>query len=146
MTSTTGDNFRGSCLCGAVRYEVTSAPVHVAQCCCMDCQKLTGTGHATIAFYRNTDFSVSGPVTAFVKTAESGNSITRYFCPTCGGALFGRNAGRPRIVFVHAGSLDDDGAHRLGPEAIAFSARRAPWDLLDDKIPHYPAMPPPPKS
>lgn len=146
MANTTGDNFRGSCLCGAVRYEVTSAPVHVAQCCCSDCQKLTGTGHATIAFYRDTDFSVSGPVTAFEKFADSGNCITRHFCPTCGSALFGRNTGRPRIVFVYAGTLDDDGAHRLGPAAIVFAARRAPWDLLDDRIPHFPAMPPPPKS
>ncbi len=133
-------------MCGAASYHTGSPPVHVAQCCCADCRKLTGTGHATFAFFRDADFNSSGPLTAYERSADSGNRITRYFCPKCGSALFGRNTGRPRIVFVLAGSLDDDGAHRLSPEVVVFAARRVPWDCLDGTIPHFPAMPPPPRT
>ena len=34
---------KGGCLCGDIRYEVTGPAIFVAQCCCRDCQKATGT-------------------------------------------------------------------------------------------------------
>lgn len=144
MSDGPGNTFRGSCVCGAVHYGVSGPPVRVAQCCCTDCQKLTGTGHATIAFFRDTDFKSSGPATAYEKTADSGNLTTRYFCPTCGSRLFGRNSGRPGTVSVYVGSLDDEGTDRLKPDAIVYVERRHAWDLLDETIPQFPAMPPPP--
>ena len=41
MTSMTG-----SCLCGSVRYEVSGEPLFARFCCCRDCQRQSGSGHA----------------------------------------------------------------------------------------------------
>ena len=47
MTSTT---LRGSCLCGAARYEATGEPRRFLHCHCSRCRKATGTGHASNLF------------------------------------------------------------------------------------------------
>jgi hypothetical protein len=33
----------GGCLCGALRYEISEAPLLTYTCYCIDCQHLTGT-------------------------------------------------------------------------------------------------------
>src|SRR6202034_265236 len=38
---------KGSCLCGAVKYEVTGEPKRFYHCHCSRCRKVTGTGHAS---------------------------------------------------------------------------------------------------
>lgn len=146
MSDETTDTFRGSCLCGAVTYEITGAPMRVAQCCCSDCQKLTGTGHATIAFFNEATCTIDGAVSSYEKVADSGNTISRDFCPTCGSRLFGRGSGRPGMIGINVGSMDGDCADRLQPQAVVFAARCHPWDLLDEALPQFPAMPPIPKK
>jgi hypothetical protein len=37
----------GSCLCGAVHYEISGEPTRFYHCHCRRCRKATGTGHAT---------------------------------------------------------------------------------------------------
>ena len=44
MTETT---LQGSCLCGAVQYEVTGEPERMYHCHCGRCRKASGAGHAT---------------------------------------------------------------------------------------------------
>lgn len=39
--------FSGGCLCGAVRYTCTRAPVAGAHCHCLDCRRTSGTGHGS---------------------------------------------------------------------------------------------------
>jgi len=41
---------KGSCLCGAVNYEVTGEPTRFYHCHCSRCRKVTGTGHASNLF------------------------------------------------------------------------------------------------
>jgi hypothetical protein len=47
MSQTT---LKGSCLCGAVKYEVTGEPRRFYHCHCSRCRKATGTGHASNLF------------------------------------------------------------------------------------------------
>ena len=135
--------FAGSCLCGAVTYEITAEPFRVAQCCCTDCQKITGTGHATIAFFPEDACTISGKTAEFAVIADSGNTNTRVFCPECGSRLFGRNTARPGVIGVMAGSLDR-GADGLQPQAIVYVKRQHGWDMLDEALPRFEMMPPPP--
>jgi len=41
------DILRGSCLCGAVQYQVTGEAKRFYHCHCSRCRKPTGTGHAS---------------------------------------------------------------------------------------------------
>ncbi len=51
------DVIRGSCLCGAVRYEVRKPYLRFAHCYCGRCRKATGASHATNLYVAPSQFS-----------------------------------------------------------------------------------------
>src|ERR1700756_56299 len=99
---------QGGCLWGAVSYTISAKPIRMAQCHCKDCQRASGTGHMSLAFFRKDDVAVTGATKSFPVTADSGNTNTRHFCPQCGSRIFGENSGRPGMVGVSVGILDDN--------------------------------------
>lgn len=133
----------GRCLCGAVNYRIASAPVRMAQCHCRDCQRASGTGHTSQAFFKLADFEAQGKTASFAVTAESGNVVTRYFCPTCGSRVWNENTGRPGIVVVPVGCLDNSDWY--APEAVGFTRNRGAWDVTSVEVPNFEAMSPIPK-
>lgn len=131
----------GVCRCGAVSLQISSKPKMMIQCHCLDCQKSTGTGHASSAYFDENDVVISGETTAHTVLAESGNEMTRHFCPVCGSRLFGYNGGRPGLISVQLGCLDD--ASWFKPQAVLFTSRRHDWDITSDQVPNFDKMPPP---
>lgn len=133
-------HFTGSCLCGAVSYTIDAAPLRVAQCCCADCRKATGTGHITLAFFPADKMTISGELAEFTVTADSGNLNTRMFCPRCGSRLLTRNSAREGVYGVAVGTMDDAGG--LQPQAVVYAEQNYGWDLLDGALPKFDKMPP----
>ena len=129
----------GGCLCGAVRYECTAEPVVAAHCQCRECQKDTGTGHSSHVGVPAEALRLTGELTYFETTAQSGNIATRGFCPTCGSPIVFKTTGYREAVFLTAGSLDDPTLFR--PTLVVFAASAQPWDLVDPDLPQFPAMP-----
>ncbi|WP_229726189.1 GFA family protein [Oxalicibacterium faecigallinarum] len=77
------DCLQGSCLCGAVTYQISSRPKAVTHCHCTMCQKQHGAAFATYASVPKPDFRyLSGEdrLTSF----RSSNRVTRKFCSVCG--------------------------------------------------------------
>jgi hypothetical protein len=134
----------GQCLCGAVRIAVKGTPVRMAQCHCKDCQRVTGTGHASNAIFRAEDVTITGETKGCTVTADSGNASTRHFCPACGARMYGTNTGRPGMVVVPVGVFDDTSWFK--PEAVLYTRRRPVWDITTDSVPNFAAMPPTPAS
>ena len=64
--------YAGACACGAVRYEIAAEPIRGFQCQCRDCQRDTGSGHASVMVFPRAAMSVTGPVTEDLRTADSG--------------------------------------------------------------------------
>jgi hypothetical protein len=130
----------GGCLCGAARYEA-AAPGQpmAAHCYCEDCRKASGTGHCTHVVMPEAGFSLSGAVKGYDRPANSGNIVTRHFCPTCGSALYSTNNAMPGMVFLRASSLDDPNA--VTPQALVFTSRAPKWDPLDPALPAFATMP-----
>lgn len=127
----------GQCLCGAVRYKIKGAPVRMALCHCKDCQRETGTGHAANAIFSEADVERSGETKSYAVTADSGNTLTRHFCPTCGSFLFAFNSGRPGMIVVTAGTMDD--SSWFAPQTIIYTKRRNKWDNTGTDIPNLEA-------
>ena len=48
-----------------------------------------------------------GSPKGFTKKGDSGNELTRYFCPDCGSPLFTSSPRHPDFVYVKAGAFDD---------------------------------------
>ncbi len=134
----------GSCACGAITYTITGTPKTMVQCHCHDCQKATGTGHVSLAFFAKEDVNISGPTTGYTTTTDSGNQSTRYFCPTCGSRVYGLNSGRPGTITLPVGCMDDHGW--FSPNAVVYTKYRNDWDMTRTDIPNFEEMPPPPSK
>lgn len=136
----------GGCLCSAVRFKVKGAPLRMAQCHCTDCQRASGTGHMSNVIFNAADVDVSGVTASYASVSDSGNTLTRHFCPTCGGRLFLFSAARPNMIVMAAGAFDD--SSWFEPQVVLFTKRRPKWDITTDAVPGFEGMPParPPKS
>ena len=133
------DSLKGGCLCGAVQYEANAAPQVVGHCHCIDCQKSSGTGHCTHVGLPEEAMSLTGVVKFFDRPADSGNMISRGFCPECGSAILSRNSSMPSMVFIRASSLDDP--NQITPQMIVYASRAPKWDKMDDALPSFAEMP-----
>jgi hypothetical protein len=131
--------FSGGCLCGAVRYQSAVGPQVVGHCHCVDCRKPSGTGHCTHVVIPEAAFTVSGEVKFYDRPADSGNIVSRGFCPTCGSAVYSMNSGMPDMVFPRASSLDDPEIAK--PQMVVYASRAPSWDHVDPELPAFPTMP-----
>lgn len=92
----------GSCLCGAVKYEVHGSLRPVIACHCTQCRKQTGSFmHATSC--SDADFRLTE--TRGLKWYRASDVARRGFCGECGSALFWK-PDRGDSISITAGSID----------------------------------------
>lgn len=129
--------FHGSCLCGAVKFEIDEFLPQVAHCHCSMCRKFHGAAYATIAGVSRSKFRwVEGEDALKGYTAENGT--TRTFCRHCGSSLTFSSPRAPQdVVEVALGAMDDDVP--VEPNAHIFVASRANWTAFGDELPQYEA-------
>lgn len=128
--------FRGSCLCGVVRFEVDSFDPQAGHCHCSMCRKFHGASFATIASVPRAGFRWTGGEEA-LKAYSAGNGTTRRFCRHCGSSL---TFASPRteeedVVEVALGAMDDEIPVR--PSAHIYVGSAANWTVLCDDLPKY---------
>ena len=133
----------GGCLCGQVRYTLSADPVASRICWCRDCQHLAGNGTVN-AIFPSESMAITGSTSAFVSTAESGNQITRRFCPQCGSHLFADSSGRAGFTVVRIGTLDDPSSVR--PAMNIWSTSAPSWACLDTALQSAERQPAPPQA
>jgi hypothetical protein len=120
----------GGCLCGAIRYSVSSAITALRVCHCTHCQKNTGTGASVNAVLAASDFKITqGTPKRFTTTADSGRRLWRHFCGDCGSPLYAYREVSPERIVLKAGTLDDNAAMKITTHIWTKSAR--PWSHID---------------
>lgn len=126
----------GSCLCGAVRYELTKPPVRAHNCHCSRCRKSTGAAFASNVFVPLDGFRFSQGENELVsyKPPEA-ERFTHAFCRHCGGAMPWPNQSRG-VMVVPMGSLDEHPG--ITPAAHIFVDSKAPWFTITDGLPQDP--------
>lgn len=134
----------GGCLCGAVRYSVSAPPIAVRQCWCRDCQ-YWASGSATVnAVFEVDKVAMTGALTTFVSTADSGNTMRRGFCPACGTPVTSASDARPEYVILRVGTMDQPS---LVPPAMTIWTDSAPaWAHHDPGLSATPKGAPPPAA
>ena len=85
--------FTGGCQCGGVRYECTAEPIFMGNCHCRDCQKASGSAYEAAIGVPAPALKITGNLKYHDSKADSGNTVSRGFCPECGSRLFGRTSG-----------------------------------------------------
>jgi len=130
----------GGCLCGAVRYESDGEPLAAGHCHCLDCRKSSGTGHCSHLGLPEADFKLTGELRFFDAPADSGNIVSRGFCPTCGSPIYSTNSAMTGVLFLRASSLDDP--ELFNPQLVVYTKRAPSWDTIPGSLPSFEAMPP----
>jgi hypothetical protein len=111
-----------------VKLELEGDPIAARMCWCHDCQRLAS-GSATVnALFAPENVTVTGPITLHHKVADSGNTVERAFCTTCGSHVFSRPLLDPPVAYrIRAGALDNPEIAR----PPASSGRPAPLRGMD---------------
>jgi hypothetical protein len=129
----------GSCLCGAVKYQVSGDPQRFYHCHCSRCRKSSGTGHATNLFLINGNltFTAGESLLKRYKVPEA-KRFARQFCGECGSQV-AQFVAEFNGAVIPAGSLDDE--IPVKPQARIFWGSRTNWACDGDGLPRYAEYP-----
>ena len=130
---------RGSCLCGAVAYEVTE-PFKVAHNChCSRCRHGRAAAHATNGFvsFDGLNYLRGEDRLKFYKVPDA-RYFTQVFCEACSSLMPRKDSDRG-ICVVPLGSLDDDPEIRSIDHIYVGS--KADWHDITDGLPQFPEGP-----
>jgi ADP-ribosyl-[dinitrogen reductase] hydrolase len=135
---------RGSCLCGAVAFEIDGRVTPIQLCHARRCQKFTGSAFSPELAARAERFRwLRGEDQLAQYEApllREPPPLRRSFCRACGSPM---PAFQPETGFVIllAGVLDDDPGVR--PFRHIFTSHAPAWDAVPDELPGLPERPPP---
>lgn len=115
---------KGSCLCGAVRWDTEAQLRPPVACHCTQCRKQSGHYWAATAVPDET-LTVAGEVRWY----QASPAARRGFCPTCGSFLFWQEIGRGRTS-IGCGSVD--GPTHLPPERHIFAAFKGDYYAIPE--------------
>jgi hypothetical protein len=128
----------GSCLCGAVRFEIEGQFERFFLCHCGRCRKATGSAHAANLFSSTATLHWRAGQDKIKTFRVPSTRHERGFCIACGSALPSVQLNGALLV-APAGSLDS--AVEVRPDAHICVASRADWDRELERVPHVDALP-----
>ncbi|KAF2260125.1 hypothetical protein CC78DRAFT_585231 [Lojkania enalia] len=119
----------GGCCCGAVRIKSTGEIQAKALCHCLDCRKITGSTYSTNIIVAGNGFAVTkGTPKEFPKKADSGKTITSFFCGDCGSTLWRESDTFGDTKIIKVGVMDGEIAlEDAKPVAELYIAHRVSW-------------------
>lgn len=120
----------GGCLCGAIRYRVTAAPVGAHYCHCRMCQRAVGNAFAIFAEFQANKFRFVADKPRYYRSSQIAR---RGFCSRCGTPILFEYAGAATIG-ITIGSLDHP--EKLYPKIHWGSESELPWLKIADGLPH----------
>ena len=129
MTST---NVGGGCLCGAIRFTVTTPTLFCGHCHCTMCRRNHGAAYVTWLAVARSQLSIDSG-SAELTRYQSSEHGTRSFCRRCGSSLFCEAGERPEIVDIPLANMDGP-IDRL-PETHIYFDDRASWTIVADGLP-----------
>src|SRR5262245_30997788 len=98
----------GGCFCGQVRFTIDAEPIGARMCWCRDCQRIAS-GSATVnVLFPEDAVRYEGEMGRIERTADSGNTVERGFCLSCGSQMYSRTIEPKGLPMrIRAGTLDD---------------------------------------
>lgn len=130
---------RGSCLCGAVAFEVGTPFTRTHNCYCSRCRKARSAAHASNGFtaIEGVRFTRGADHVTSYKLPEA-KFFTIAFCDTCGSGVARLDPGRG-IAIIPLGALDDDPGR--GIDSDIYAADAAPWYPVTGTRPRFDGPP-----
>ncbi len=126
--------YKGSCLCGDLRFEITGGIKNIVYCHCSKCRKAQGSAFATNGNVEEKDFKITSGKQNLTEY-ESGQGQYKYFCNKCGSPIMSKNSLHSDMVRVRLGTIETDIKEK--PEAHIFVSSKANWEEINDNLPQY---------
>ena len=124
---------KGSCLCGAVRYEADQIDMPIVHCHCVTCRKAHASAFATSAGVMRGHFRWTAGETK-LRTYPSSRDKLRHYCSECGTHLMAERLAQPHVL-VRVATLDDDPGQR--PARHIWASHAVPWLTDGADVPRY---------
>lgn len=132
------EKVKGSCLCGAARFEVAGGFDSFFLCYCNYCQKDTGSAYASNLFSRSAILTWLKGQSEVSTYQLPGTRHTKSFCRICGSALPVYSE-ELKLLTVPAGSLDS--SVPIYPCAKIFLSSEADWGKRINTLPCFNGLP-----
>ncbi len=126
--------YKGGCLCGKVRFEITCKIHNIVYCHCSLCRKAQGSAFATNGLVDAKHFKfVAGEneLTGY----ESTPGQSKYFCKHCGSPIISKSVANPNSVRIRLGVIETDIDEK--PIAHIFATSKANWEDIEGDLPQY---------
>lgn len=126
---------RGSCLCGAVSFEVSCELTPPDACHCSQCRKISGHYWASTDVPRGA-VSIEGEQQ--VRWYQSSEKVRRGFCQSCGSPLFWDVEGRANLA-ISMGAFENPTGTRLAKHI--FVPDKGDYYEIADGLPQHARSP-----
>lgn len=124
---------KGSCLCGALEYEVEQLDMPIAHCHCRTCRKAHAAAFASTAGVKREHFHwLKGKDK--LSSFESSPGKLRYFCSVCGSHVLAERPAHPHVI-VRVATLDEDPGSK--PAMHIWCSHDIPWLQDGENVPFY---------
>lgn len=126
------------CDCGAVTLTARGRVVSMFQCACEHCQRVSGSGHSSVALLPASAISTTGATKTHARPADSGATFTRHFCPDCGTTLYAQSSRAADLRILPVGLFAGQNDWFV-PNQLIFARSHRHWDLIADHLPRHDA-------
>jgi ADP-ribosyl-[dinitrogen reductase] hydrolase len=127
-------SFKGSCLCGTVRYEIDQLDMPIGHCHCTTCRKAYAAAFATTAGVMRRHFRWTAGEEK-INAYESSPGKLRKFCSVCGTHLLAERLAQPHVI-LRVPTLDDDPG--ATPVLHIWTSHDVPWLMDEEGTARYP--------
>ena len=124
----------GGCACGAVRYRLTSDPLFVHCCHCLNCQRQTGSAFVINLLVETDRIELLAGEPQRVDVPRDRGTQKVWRCPNCQIAVYSQYT-RATVRFVRGGTLDDPAS--VSPDVHIYTRSKLPWVELPKDVPAF---------
>ena len=126
--------YHGSCLCGTVKFHISTQIKDIVYCHCSLCRKAQGSAFATNGNVESKNFHfLSGENN--LSSYQASKNQSKLFCKTCGSPIMSKNTTTPDTIRVRLGTIESN--IKEHPEAHIFVGSKANWDEIYDDLPQH---------
>lgn len=126
-------NYKGSCLCGQVTFEVSGFKEPIANCHCSMCRKFHGAAFGTLSQVKGLTW-LSGQ--EMLKDYVAPNGTIRTFCSDCGSSIGFRSKGNALPYIELSLALFDEDIP-INIDAHIYTEYKCNWYKIIDDLPQY---------
>ena len=129
----------GKCGCGQIEFGFTGEPLHTYFCCCLECQKISGSDKILLNSIPAKNFKLlKGKPASYSRLGKSGKAVTNYFCSNCGLIVYAKP---DAVDFFGVPVVRLENANDYKPQMAIHTAVVPSWSMLPEGLPCFEGTP-----